>query len=760
MNKIIKNITTVMISIVVWSLVSTDSAAQCKSRAAAGEVAGQLSINGNKVVVDGDGNGVATASNNIPIKICEGELITLKSTLAVSSGTDVNYWVTSLSSYQTLSAPPITPVSASANYNPATGGVSVDLRMTDKTASTPDGIRFYGGPGKYVITQYQTATSLAGSTITTHTCQVIEVIAPQQPVATVTACSGQEVQITLPANAANNFDDYEIQFNAISGPGNPILKTGKPGSYPFTIKSGTTLPDAQDRIITIKGLSVTGGCPAPLNNLGQFAINGATMFRPAISTIVGTVNKGEFKIDVSGQASFGRNIYMRESSSTYNYTTPFKTYGSLAATPFETTTLQVPNGDKQYCFQAESVDLACAASSNLLSAEEVCTTPAKVTAVSNKNVVEWLPAAAPIIGALFNYYQVERLNPDGTTDKVFPAITNISELKLDDNSVICGQEYTYRVETNYNQKSLSQIIKVKAVSDDVPPKIPRVFATMTNDAKNAFVQGQFDPSNIPVNIKANAYKFYRANTINGTYSLLNTGNTVFKDLTANVEDKSYCYYMTWTNLCDKESDPSEKICTINLKASGAAVNWTKESSISLGTDSYIVQRVNPTNGTNIKELASNLQNIYTYNTQILPETEGQEIYIQIEARPVGWNVIGGSTLPTTLSNIVKIFRPSLAISPQIFTPNGDGQNDKFMVRGKFIKELKMTIYDRWGNAIFYEESNSYPIESNQNETTVIGWDGTMNNGNKALEGSYAYKIEIIDTVGQTTVKEGALLLAY
>jgi gliding motility-associated-like protein len=180
----------------------------------------------------------------------------------------------------------------------------------------------------------------------------------------------------------------------------------------------------------------------------------------------------------------------------------------------------------------------------------------------------------------------------------------------------------------------------------------------------------------------------------------------------------------------------------------------------LGTDSYIVQRVNPTNGTNIKELASNLQNIYTYNTQVLPETEGQEIYIQIEARSVGWNIIGGSTLPSTLSNIVKIFRPSLAISPQIFTPNGDGQNDKFMVRGKFIKELKMTIYDRWGNAIFYEESNSYPIESNQNETTVIGWDGTMNNGNKALEGSYAYKIEIIDTIGQTTVKEGALLLAY
>lgn len=756
MNKIIKNITTVMVGIVVWSVVSIESSAQCKPRAAAGEIAGQLSINGTKVIVNGDAN----PSNNIPIKICEGELITLQSTLPVSSSTDVNYWVTSLSSYNSLSAPPINAGSTAASYNPALGGVNVDLRMTDKTATTPDGIRFYAGPGKYVITQYQTAVSISGSTITTHTCQVIDIIAPQQPVATVTTCSGSEVQISLPANTANNFDDYEIQFNATVGSFNPILKTGKPTSYPFTVKSGTTLPDAQDRIITIKGLSVTGSCPAPLNTLGRFAINGATMFRPTISTIVGTANKGEFKLAVSGQAGFSRNIYMRESSSPYNYSSTFKTYGSLAVTPFDTTTLQVPNGDKQYCFQAESIDLVCAASGSSLSAEEICTTPAKVTAESNKNVIEWSPAATGLIGGIFNFYQVERLNPDGTTDKVFPPITNPSELKVEDTGVTCGQEYTYRVETNYNQKSLSQIMKVRAVSNDIPSKIPRVFATMTNDAKNANIQGQFDPANTPVNIKANNYKFYRANSINGAYSLLNTGNTVFRDLTANVEDKSYCYYMTWTNLCDKESAPSEKVCTVNLKASGASVNWTKEPSISLGTDSYIVQRVNPSDGTNIKELASNLINVYGYNTQVLPETEGQEIYIQIESRPVGWNVISGSTLPSTLSNIVKIFRPSLAISPQIFTPNGDGQNDKFMVRGKFIKELKMTIYDRWGNAIFYEESNSYPIESNQNETTVIGWDGTMNNGNKALEGSYAYKIEITDTIGQTTVKEGALLLAY
>ena len=72
----------------------------------------------------------------------------------------------------------------------------------------------------------------------------------------------------------------------------------------------------------------------------------------------------------------------------------------------------------------------------------------------------------------------------------------------------------------------------------------------------------------------------------------------------------------------------------------------------------------------------------------------------------------------------------------------------------------MSIYDRWGNVIFYDEMDSYPIENNQNESTVVGWDGVMNNGNKAMEGSYAFKIEVEDTIGQITTKEGALLLAY
>ena len=762
MNTIIQNITTtIFIGIILSTGLLQKTLAQCKVDNG-DPVKGEFSINGGKVSVKSDGGGSLTAANNIPVKICEGELITLKNTLPVNSVTSNSYWITELSAYNSRT----TYLSSStgsidASYKSING--KVDLKLIAKSTD-PAGISFYNGPGKYVITQYDNSSSISGGPGFHHACQVIEVIAPLKPVVTTSVCSGNEVQITFLVNPNNAFDDYEITFKATVGSYNPVLKTGKPTSYPFTVKSGTLLPDAQDRIITVKGLSVTGNCAAPIENLGKISINAGLLFKPVVSNIAGTTVKGEFKLAISAQNNISRNIYVRDPkiTNTYDYTKIFKTYGSTAALT-DSIVLQVPDGDKMFCFQAEALDAACpstASSANLRSSEEICTTPANVKPESNKNVISWLQAPSGLIGSVFNYYQIERLNVDGTINKLLQTISNVSELSIEDKDVICGKEYTYRVQTNYSQKSYSQIIKVKAFSDDIPSKIPRFFATMTNNAKYASIQGQFDPTNVPVNIKLNNYKFYRADALNSAYTLIKTGNQLINDSTTEVDKKSYCYYMTWTNLCEKESIPSEKVCTVNLKTSGTTINWTKETSISSGTDSYIVQRVNPSNGTNIKELASNLKNVYTYNTQILPETEGQEIYIQIESRPVGWNIIGSNSLPSTLSNIVRIFRPSLTLSPQIFTPNGDNQNDKFMVRGKFIKKLKMSIYDRWGNIIFYAEMDGYPIENSQNESTVVGWDGIMSDGNKAIEGNYIFKIEVEDTIGQVTTKQGALLLAY
>lgn len=56
--------------------------------------------------------------------------------------------------------------------------------------------------------------------------------------------------------------------------------------------------------------------------------------------------------------------------------------------------------------------------------------------------------------------------------------------------------------------------------------------------------------------------------------------------------------------------------------------------------------------------------------------------------------------------------------PNTFTPNGDGQNDRFYPRGKGIGKVnRFRIYNRWGELVY--ELTSAPV----NDMT-IGWDGT------------------------------------
>jgi len=64
----------------------------------------------------------------------------------------------------------------------------------------------------------------------------------------------------------------------------------------------------------------------------------------------------------------------------------------------------------------------------------------------------------------------------------------------------------------------------------------------------------------------------------------------------------------------------------------------------------------------------------------------------------------------------------------IFSPNGDGNNDKLYVQGRGIESIWFIIYDRWGEKVF--------------ETTDInkGWNGKYN-GNPVNTGVYVYYAE-------------------
>lgn len=64
---------------------------------------------------------------------------------------------------------------------------------------------------------------------------------------------------------------------------------------------------------------------------------------------------------------------------------------------------------------------------------------------------------------------------------------------------------------------------------------------------------------------------------------------------------------------------------------------------------------------------------------------------------------------------VKVDVQNVLYIPNVFSPNGDGENDVLFVRGAGIDNFEFRIYDRWGQVIFFSD--------NQGD----GWDGTYKN---------------------------------
>ena len=88
--------------------------------------------------------------------------------------------------------------------------------------------------------------------------------------------------------------------------------------------------------------------------------------------------------------------------------------------------------------------------------------------------------------------------------------------------------------------------------------------------------------------------------------------------------------------------------------------------------------------------------------------------------------------------------------PNVFTPNGDGRNDKFQVFANCeFQDFKIEIYDRWGTRLFVAAD------------WLSGWDGTAR-GQELPPGVYIYKIEYTagDKNGNptTTTKHGSITL--
>jgi gliding motility-associated-like protein len=72
------------------------------------------------------------------------------------------------------------------------------------------------------------------------------------------------------------------------------------------------------------------------------------------------------------------------------------------------------------------------------------------------------------------------------------------------------------------------------------------------------------------------------------------------------------------------------------------------------------------------------------------------------------------------------------IVPNVFTPNGDGANDLFVIRANGINVLEVSIFSRSGAMVYSAKS------------PIIVWDGRNSSGSEMSEGIYYYILKSDD----------------
>jgi gliding motility-associated-like protein len=87
---------------------------------------------------------------------------------------------------------------------------------------------------------------------------------------------------------------------------------------------------------------------------------------------------------------------------------------------------------------------------------------------------------------------------------------------------------------------------------------------------------------------------------------------------------------------------------------------------------------------------------------------------------------------------------SLVKVAPVFTPNGDGVNDKLIIKTRSLESLEFTVLNRWGKVVHrYSSANFLP-----EDTEIAAWDGRVS-GNLCPAGVYFY---VIDAQGRDGVR--------
>lgn len=93
--------------------------------------------------------------------------------------------------------------------------------------------------------------------------------------------------------------------------------------------------------------------------------------------------------------------------------------------------------------------------------------------------------------------------------------------------------------------------------------------------------------------------------------------------------------------------------------------------------------------------------------------------------------------------VIELFDDPLIVNvPNVFTPNGDSENDEYYIQTLNVAKLSLTVTDRWGKVVY------------QKEDANPKWDGKDPNGNEMSDGVFFYQYLATGFNGKTLEGHG------
>ncbi len=472
---------------------------------------------------------------------------------------------------------------------------------------------------------------------------------------------------------------------------------------------------AKTFVVSPQGRYTNLACKSIANPKSVNVQNSPAPTPPAVSQLT---TKDNATISLTYQAPTGTTVTLaQKTGGTYQ---PTSLSGTATGTFVITT-----DATQVQCFQLTTQD-GCGVKNV---SEEVCSLVLSATAVSKQNNLSWQPYAGT--GA-FRQYTVVR---DGTLTLPLTGSTNKATANyVDANKITCNVPYCYVLSATVGPTTITSApVCVTGMNQEAPGALQQAFVSVEGPNLIRFQVLQ------PVTGSTTSYTLLigRANSSGGPFQPVGQvqNNNIYRDTNVNPDQQSYCYQATYVNGCGLQSAPSKPVCTVWLSSqSPSGIDWTADDPFWPGTVAVYSLEVSDTTG------AASTQLDLGSNTHYEPDPNNTSQQAQ-RYRVVA--VAADGTL--SYSNYYTFRRDPKLFVPSAFTPNGDTSNPTFLVKGTFLDNFTLTVFDRWGSAIF------------QTKNPSTGWDGTVN-GTPLPIGPYLYKIQLVDQSGVETIKTGTVTL--